>query len=306
MNIIAVASPLLPQPFIDALGKLGSVKVRDRDEDYLEGASVVVCSSLQALDADTIMDFPPSVKLVANAGVGYDHIALDALQAKGIMLSNTPVVTEDTADLAMTLMLDVLRKASLADRQLRGGHWNYALMGSRITGKTLGIVGFGNIGQAIAKRAIGFDMPIVYWGPRRKPALEATYNATWCDSLEELLSRADIVSLNCPLNDTTRHLMNAERLAAMKSTAVLINTGRGPLIDEIALLKALQDNNIAGAALDVFEHEPSVPEQFFKMDNVVITPHIGSATGECRMDIAHCVMANIQHFLTNGSPLNPV
>lgn len=306
MGIIAVESPLIPQPFIDALKSLGTVKVRDKDKNHLAGASVVVCSSLQPLTASMIECFPETVKLVANAGVGYDHIDLESLKKRGIILSNTPVVTEDTADLAMTLILDTLRKVSMGDRQLRDGHWNYALSGTRVTGKTLGIIGFGNIGQAIAKRASGFDMQILYSGPHRKFDAEQKLAAHYCDDIDELLSKADIVSLNCPLNENTKHIINHSTLAKMKSNAILINTGRGALIDEKDLITALNDGTIAAAGLDVFANEPNVPEAFLKMDNVVLAPHIGSATAECRMDIARCVMSNIQHFLQHGEALTPV
>jgi glyoxylate reductase len=179
-------------------------------------------------------------------------------------------------------------------------------MGQRVHGKTLGIVGFGAIGQAVARRAAGFGMRTLYHGPNQKEEVEAALGVRYRADLSELLAEADIVSLNCPLTTTTRHIIDAEALSQMKAGAILVNTGRGPLVDELALVEALSTGHLGGAGLDVFEFEPEVTPQLKEFDNVTLLPHIGSATGDCRSDMARRALENISAFLETGAPIDRV
>ena len=305
MASITVLNSQLPPAFRQLLESLGTVQVGGAPDT---DARVVVVTPLERIDAAFIASLPASVGLLASLGVGYDHIDLAAAHARDIAVSNTPVVTEDTADFTLALLLATCRRLCEGERYLRAGQWaaGQALLGTRVGGKTLGIVGFGAIGQAVARRAAGFGMKLQYWGPRRKADAEAATGAAWCESLEALLGSSDIVSLNCLLNENTRHIIDARRLAQMRKGAVLINTGRGPLIDEAALVDALRAGQVGAAGLDVFEFEPVVSPALLEMDNVVLTPHIGGATGECRIDMALSVFANIQQFLATGTPRDTV
>ena len=309
MSVIAVISGALPPAFFDLLRQHGEVRVKGQyDGELFAGASVLVASAMDPVDAETIAALPDSVGLIANVGIGTDNIDLAAAAARGIAVSNTPVVTEDTADLAMALLLATCRRLTAGERLLREGSFGAAQkrLGARVHGKTLGIVGFGAIGQAVALRAAAFSMPVRYWGPRRKPEAEEGTGAQWCGSLEELLGACDIVSLHCPLTAETRHLINADKLARCKPGMVLINTGRGSLIDEAALIDALQNGPLGAAGLDDYEFEPRVSPGLLELDNVVLLPHIGSATAECRRDMALRVCANIGQFLSHGHPLDQV
>ncbi len=286
----------LPPALKDGLARFGEVKVVGRDAAAMAGCSVYVTTPSGPVDAALLQAMPESLGLIASIGVGTDHLDLAAASEHGVQVSNTPVVTEDTADLTWALLMATCRRLTECERLLRQDDWAAAhtVLGSRVHGKTLGIVGFGAIGQAVARRARGFDMEVLYYGPNRKESAEAASNAQYCADLETLLARADFVSLNCPLTPATQHLMNAETLAQMKAGAILINTGRGPLIDESALVTALESGNLGGAGLDVFEFEPQVTPALLGFDTVTLLPHIGSATGECRMDMALRVMGNIQ------------
>ncbi|MEJ2532649.1 MAG: D-glycerate dehydrogenase [Halioglobus sp.] len=305
---VLVTARTVPQPMIGALEQFGEVRPCDADPgpDHLAGARVYVSTSVDPVPAEMIERFGPEMGLIANLGVGTDNIDLAAAGARGIQVSNTPVVTEDTADLTLALMLATCRRLSACERHLRAGDWaaGARILGQRVHGKTLGIVGFGAIGQAVARRAAGFGMQILYHGPHRKQEAEGGLDAAFCADLTQLLQASDIVSLNCPLIPETRHLINRDSLAQMKSGAVLINTGRGPLVDEAALVEALASGHLGGAGLDVFEFEPEVTPQLLAFDNVTLLPHIGSATGECRSDMAQRAIANIQAFLTAGAPLD--
>ncbi|HSG88040.1 MAG TPA: D-glycerate dehydrogenase [Pseudomonadales bacterium] len=307
--VIVIARPL-PRPFTDALAGLGEVRVHDpaHPEASLDGARVWLGSAMDPVGATLIESFPDGLGLIANLGVGTDNIDLAAAARAGIAVSNTPVVTEDTADLAMALLLATCRRLGECERALRGGDWGAGagMLGRRVHGASLGIVGFGAIGQAMARRARGFDMNICYHGPRRKPEAEAELGVVWQATLTDLLAQADIVSLHCPLSAQTRHLINADTLAAMRPGAILVNTGRGPLVDEAALVAALQSGHLGGAGLDVFEFEPAVTPALMSLANVVLLPHIGSATGACRADMAQRALANVRAFLEHGQPLDPV
>jgi lactate dehydrogenase-like 2-hydroxyacid dehydrogenase len=248
-------------------------------------------------------------RLISNFGVGFNHIDTESAARLGIAVTNTPdVLTHCTADLAMTLLLMTARRTGEGERELRAGRWNgwrpTHMMGSKVTGKTLGIIGFGRIGAALAHRAHhGFGMKILYHNTRPAPAertspVAADYRA----NLRQLLAEADFVSLHCPSNPSTRQLINAERLAQMKSSAFLINTARGDVVDETALANALANGLIAGAGLDVYANEPQVPEALATMDNVVALPHLGSATTETRTAMGMRVVDNLKAFFAGAEP----
>ncbi len=303
---VIVTSRELPPMFTDALGQLAEVRLGgvDAGAEILANAKVYLAAGVDPVPAELIARFPDSLGLIANIATGTDNIDIAAASARGIAVSNTPVVTEDTADLTFALILATCRKLGSCERQLRAGNWaaGASQMGVRVHGKTLGIVGLGAIGQAVARRAAGFGMTLLYHGPRPKPGAETELEARYCEDLGELLAAADVVSLNCPLTADNRHLINADTLAQMKPGAILVNTGRGPLVDEQALVEALQSGHLGGAGLDVFEFEPEVNAGLLSMDNVTLLPHIGSATGECRLDMALRALGNIQQFLDQGQP----
>ena len=247
-----------------------------------------------------------NAKLLANFGVGFNHIDIDAAGNAGVAVSNTPhVLTDCTADLAMTLMLMIARRAGEGERHVRQQEWTgwrpTHMMGTKITGKTLGLIGFGRIAQAMAKKAhYGFGMKIFFYDPY--PPADTVVNelgAVSCGSVEEVLQQTDFVSLHCPGGDATRHLMNSDRLSAMQSHAYLINTARGDVVDQQALIAALKSNQIAGAGLDVYEGEPAVPEELLELDNVVLLPHLGSATTDTRVAMGMRVIENLDAFFSN-------
>ena len=237
-----------------------------------------------------------------------DHIDLAAAKARGITVTNTPgVLSEDTADVAMALILSVPRRLVEGDSRARSGNWTgwspTGMLGHRINGKRLGIIGMGQIGQAIARRARGFGMSVHYHNRKAvHPAIEAELEATYWDNLDEMLRRMDIVSVNCPYTEATKGLVSAERLALMPEHAYLVNTARGEIVDEQALAHALETGAIAGAGLDVYADEPSIPEGLRARDNVVLLPHIGSATIEGRHAMGDKVIINIQTFLDGHTP----
>lgn len=259
------------------------------------------------ISANVLQASPAQVKMIGNYGVGFDHIDIPAAKAAGLVVSNTPgVLTDGTADLAMTLMLMLLRRGGEGERLVRGGQWQgwypTHMMGRDITGKTLGIVGMGRIGQAMARKAhFGFDMQILYHN-RSEVADADVLKAEYCAELDDLLARSDVVALHCPGGPATYRMMDAGRFACMKKSAFLINTSRGDVVDQDALIKVLQDGGIAGAGLDVYVGEPSVPEALLGMDNVVLLPHLGSATVETRTAMGLRVLANLQAFFAGKEP----
>lgn len=269
------------------------------------GARAIVIPAIDRLDAAAIAQLPASVGLIANIGVGVDNLDLAAAAARGIAVSNTPVVTEDTADLAFALLLAAARGVARADRYVRAGSWSAGEpfpLGQRVSGATLGLVGFGAIAQAVARRAAGFGMKVLYWNRSGQDDAAAALGATRFAELDELLGQSDFVSLHLPLTAQTEALIDASRLAAMKPGAVLINTARGAVVDEAALIEALQTGHLAGAALDVFATEPTVPAELLEMDQVVLTHHIGSATTACRSGMAIRALGNLLTFLGGGVP----
>lgn len=252
---------------------------------------------------------PVRARLLANFGVGFNHIDLRVARELGLVVTNTPgVLTEDTADHTLLLVLAVARRISEGERELRAGQWAgwrpTHMLGTRVSGKTLGIVGFGRIGQAVAARAHrGFGMRVLYHSRQRaNSSIEASTGATMSESLESLLQTSDFVSLHTPATLETRHLMNGERLSHMQRHAFLINTSRGDVIDELALTRALDAGVIAGAALDVFDGEPAVRRELMNRDNVVLVPHLGSATIESRVAMGQRALANIEAFLAGEEP----
>jgi len=277
--------------------------------DALRTADALLTTVSDAITAEVLHVEPLRARIIANFGVGFNHIDIDVAAARGVTVTNTPeVLTDCTADLCMSLLLMVARRAGEGERHVRGNAWTgwrpTHMLGTRVTGKTLGLVGFGRIARAMAHRAhFGFDMEILYYTPRPPPReLTDALHAVACSTPEELLSRADFVSLHCPGGSETRHLINAQRLAAMKPGAYLINTARGEVVDQEALMEALDRGVIAGAALDVYEDEPRVPARLKTMEKVVLLPHLGSATRETRTAMGMRVLENLDTFFAGGEP----
>ena len=282
---------------------------RDQMVAAVKEADVLVPTVTDRIDAGLIAECGPQLKLMASFGTGVDHIDLVAAKARGLTVTNTPgVLTEDTADLAIMLLLAAARRASEAERQLRAGAWEgwrpTHMLGTRVNGGTLGIVGYGRIGAAVAKRAHnGFGMRVLYVN-RSDPdaAAVAAAAAERCASLDELLERSDFVSLHAPARAETRRLLDARRIALMQPGAILVNTARGDLVDEAALADALSRGAIGAAGLDVFEQEPRVSPRLLALENVVLLPHIGSATTASRVAMGERVLANLDAFFS-GLPL---
>ena len=261
------------------------------------------------VDADVLSAEPLRAKLIGNYGVGFNNIDVEAAKARGLVVTNTPeVLTDATADLAMTLLLMVARRAGEGERHLRAGEWTgwrpTHMTGTQVTGKTLGLIGFGRIGRAMAHRAHhGFGMKIIFQDPY--PPAEAAMQAVGaerCGTVEEVLERADFVSLHCPGGGENTRLMNAARFKAMRKDAFLINTARGDVVDEGALVEALKAGEIAGAGLDVFAAEPKVTPALTGMENVVLLPHLGSATRETRVAMGMRVLDNALAFFEGREP----
>ena len=289
--------PLTPKEFREAITRFDAV---------LPTVTDALCA--EALAAPKVQ-----TKILANYGVGYSHIDVSKAAEHGMTITNTPdVLSECTADLAMTLMLMVARRAGEGEREVREGRWTgwrpTHLVGSKVSGKTLGLIGFGRIGQEMARRAhFGFGMEIVVQNRSAvKPEILAQYNATQVDSVEALLPQCDFVSLHCPGGDANRHLINARRLDLMKLGAYLINTARGEVIDEAALAQALMFDMIGGAALDVFDGEPRINPTLAQCDNLVMLPHLGSATREAREAMGFRVLDNLSDFFNGNEPRDRV
>ena len=275
----------------------------------LQSADALLCTVTDRLSDDVLSAEPRRARLLANFGVGFNHIDVESARRHGLAVSNTPdVLTDATADLALTLLLGVTRRAGEGERHLRAGAWTgwrpTHMLGTQVSGKTLGLVGMGRIARAVAKRAHhGFDMKVVFHDPYPpSPEAARALGAEPRERLEQVLEEADFVSLHCPATPETRHLMNAERLALMKPGAYLINTARGDVVDEAALVAALRGGRLAGAGLDVFEREPQVTPELLAMENVMLLPHLGSATRETRIAMGMRAMENLRLFF-QGKPL---
>ena len=271
-------------------------------------ADVLVPTVTDRIDEDVLSAAGANLKLIASFGTGVDHIDLRAARTRGLTVTNTPgVLTDDTADMTMALILAVSRRLVEGERLIRDGEWQgwspTFMLGHRLKGKRLGIVGMGRIGRALARRARGFGLSIHYHNRRRvRDAVEQELEATYWDSLDQMLARTDIVSVNCPRTPATYHLLNARRLKLMKRDAIIVNTSRGEVIDEKAMAELLRQGEIAGAGLDVFENEPAVNPRLLKLPNVVLMPHMGSATIEGRIDMGEKVIINIRAFTDGHVP----
>jgi glyoxylate reductase len=292
---------------------------RTREEliTAVKTADVLVPTVTDRIDAELIAEAGPQLKLIASFSNGTDHIDIDAAAKKGITVTNTPnVLTEDTADMTMALILAVPRRLVQGARVLmdKPGEWEgwspTWMLGRRIWGKRIGIIGMGRIGTAVARRAKAFGLSIHYHNRKRvNPATEDELEATYWDSLDQMLARVDIVSVNCPSTPATFHLLSARRLALLQPTSYVVNTARGDIIDEDALIQALRAGKIAGAGLDVFENEPAVNPKLVKLANegkVVLLPHTGSATIEGRIDMGDKVIINIRTYFDGHRPPNRV
>jgi lactate dehydrogenase-like 2-hydroxyacid dehydrogenase len=281
----------------------GSTRSVDELIDLTEGADVLL-SILADPITERLFEERPRLKMVSQYAVGVDNIDLEAAEAHDVVVTHTPgVLTDATADLAWALLLAVARHVPAADRYVRDGRferWETTLMmGMELSEKTIGIVGLGRIGQAVARRALGFGMDVVYHNrTRANPTVERQVSAQYV-SLDALLETSDVVSLHCPHNEDSHHLIDAAALAAMKPSALLVNTARGPVVDEAALVEALADGEIAGAGLDVFEEEPDVHPGLLEQERVVLAPHLGSATTDARMRMAQMCVASIKAHLNN-------
>lgn len=271
-------------------------------------ADVLVPTVTDRIDAKILSQAGEHLRLIANYGAGVDHIDLATARQRGITVTNTPdVLTEDTADMTMALLLAVPRRLTEGERGLRNGDWPgwspTWMLGHRIYGKRLGIIGMGRIGQAVARRARGFGLSIHYHNRRKlHEDIENELEATYWESLDQMMARMDFVSVNCPHTPATYHLLSARRLKLLRENAVIINTARGEIIDENALTRLLANGEIAGAGLDVFEHEPAVNPKLLALDNVVLLPHMGSATHEGRIDMGEKVLINIKTFVDGHAP----
>lgn len=278
----------------------------------MNAAEVLVPTVTDDVSAASIQGAGPQLKLIASFGTGVNHIALEAAKEKGIVVTNTPgVLTDDTADMTLALILAVARRLGEGERLVRAGRWQgwapTAMLGMRLAGKRLGIVGMGRIGTAVAKRARAFGLSIHYHNRRRlDPALEAEVDATYWESLDQMLGHMDVVSINCPHTPATYHLISARRLRLMKPRAIVVNTSRGQVIEEEALARALYAREIAGAGLDVYEREPEIHPRLLELDNVVLLPHMGSSTHDGRFDMGERVIVNIKTFVDGHTPPDKV
>ncbi len=310
----------LPQAVETRMAELFDVELNFTDTamdaaalaDAFARADVIVPTVTDALTAEVIAAAGPHLKLLANFGTGVDHIDLAAARAKDLVVTNTPgVLTDDTADMVMALILGVARRIGEGEKLLRAGDWRgwspTGMLGHRVTGKRLGIVGMGRIGQAVAVRARAFGCSIHYHNRHRLPAAaEAAIEATYWPTLEAMLARVDLVSLNCPLTPETHHLIDDAALRLMQRHVYLVNVARGGVVDEAALVACLARGGIAGAGLDVFEREPVIDAALLAMPNVALVPHLGSATFEGRLDMGEKVIANIRSWSDGHRPPDQV
>jgi glyoxylate reductase len=310
----------LPEPVEKRLSELFDVQLRTEDiamtqeelATAMKTADVLVPTITDTIDAGLIGRAGPQLKLIANYGAGVDNIDVATARARGVLVSNTPgVLTEDTADMAMGLILAITRRIPEGLAAMQTEKWQgwspTALLGGRIGGRRIGILGMGRIGRAIAHRASAFGMQIHYHNRRRlRRETEGELQATYWESLDQMVARMDVISINCPHTPSTFHLMNARRLKLMKPSAVIVNTSRGEVIDENALARMLRDGAIAGAGLDVYEKGTKVHPRLREMSNVVLLPHMGSATIESRIEMGEKVIINIKTFQDGHRPPDQV
>jgi len=312
-----VVTRRLPEPVEKELSREFDAKLNRDDrplgpdglQEALRTADALLCTVTDRLTAEVLSAEPRRARLLANFGVGFNHIDTEAAKARGLAVSNTPdVLTEATADIAITLLLMASRRTGEGERHVRAGAWTgwrpTHMLGTQVSGKVLGLIGMGRIARAVSRRAHhGFGMRVIFHDPYPPtPAEAAALGAEPRASLEQVLEEADFVSLHCPATPETRHLMNRERLGCMRPSALLINTARGDVVDEAALVEALTNRTIAGAGLDVYEKEPQVSPALLAMENVVLLPHLGSATQETRIAMGMRALENLRLFF-NGAPL---
>ncbi|MGB8814111.1 MAG: D-glycerate dehydrogenase [Paracoccaceae bacterium] len=319
-RLSVVVTRRLPEVVETRMKELFDVELRDPDVKMtreelaaaMRRADVLVPCVTDTIDAGLLGQAGEKLKLIANYGAGVDHIDVATARQRGILVSNTPgVVTEDTADMTLALILAVTRRIPEGLAEMQAGEWQgwspMAHLGGRVGGRRLGILGMGRIGQAVARRARAFGMQIHYHNRKRlRPELEAELDATYWESLDQMVSRMDILSVNCPHTPSTFHLLNARRLKLMKPTAVIVNTSRGEVIDENALTRGLRAHEIAGAGLDVFEHGHEINPRLRELPNVVLLPHMGSATIEGRVEMGEKVIINIKTFADGHRPPDQV
>lgn len=311
-----VVTRRLPEAVETRMKELFDVVLRDEDSRMsrddlaaaMRGADVLVPTVTDQIDANMLAQAGERLKLIANYGAGVDHIDVHSARQRGVLVTNTPgVVTEDTADMVMALILGVTRRIPEGMAEMQAGRWAgwapTSHLGGRVGGRRLGILGMGRIGQAVARRANAFGMQVHYHNRRRlRPEVEEELQATYWESLDQMLARMDIISVNAPHTPSTFHLLNARRLKLLKPTAVVVNTSRGEVIDENALTRMLRAGEIAGAGLDVFEHGHEINPRLRELPNVVLLPHMGSATVEGRAEMGEKVIINIKTFADRHRP----
>ena len=319
-RLSVVVTRKLPEAVETRMRELFEVRLNDTDTAMTEAelaeamatADVLVPTVTDRIDQKLLAQSGENLKLIANYGAGFDHIDVETARRRGILVSYTPgVLTEDTADMTMALILAVPRRIKEGMELIQSGDWQgwspTAIMGHRIWGKRLGILGMGRIGQAVARRARAFGLQIHYHNRRRlHEDIESELDATYWESLDQMLARMDIVSVNCPHTPATFHLLSARRLKLMKPTAYIVNTARGEVIDENALTRMLVRGELSGAGLDVFEHAPAVNPRLMGLTNVVLLPHMGSATEEGRIEMGEKVIINIKTFADGHRPPDQV
>jgi len=319
-RLSVVVTRRLPEIVETRMKELFDVELREDDTPMtrdqivaaMKRADVLVPTLTDTVDAGMLTQAGEKLRLIANYGAGVDHIDVQTARQRGVLVSNTPgVVAEDTADMAMALILSVTRRIPEGLALMQSGDWAgwspTALMGGRLGGRRLGILGMGRIGQAVARRAAAFGMQVHYHNRKRLHAdIESELDATYWESLDQMVARMDIISINCPHTPSTYHLMNARRLKLMKPKAVIVNTSRGEVIDENALTRMLRAGEIAGAGLDVFEHGTEINPRLRALKNVVLLPHMGSATEEGRAEMGEKVIINIKTFADGHRPPDQV
>ena len=319
-RLSVVVTRRLPEVVETRLSELFDVRLRDDDapmsrEDLvaaMKEADVLVPTITDTIDAGILGQAGEKLRLIANYGAGVDNIDVQTARQRGILISNTPgVLTDDTADMTMALILAVTRRIPEGIATMQKGDWAgwapNALLGGRVGGRRLGILGMGRIGQAVARRASAFGMQVHYHNRRRlRPEVEQELDATYWESLDQMIARMDVISVNCPSTPSSFHLMNARRLKLMKPSAVIVNTSRGEVIDENALTRMIRADEIAGAGLDVYEHGTDVNPRLRQLPNVVLLPHMGSATLESRIEMGEKVIINIKTFEDGHRPPDQV
>ncbi|WP_299651909.1 D-glycerate dehydrogenase [uncultured Tateyamaria sp.] len=319
-RLSVVVTRRLPAEVETRLSELFDVTLRDHDApmsrnevvEAMKSADVLVPTITDTIDGAMIGQAGERLKLIANYGAGVDNIDVSTARQRGILVSNTPgVLTDDTADMTMGLILAVTRRLPEGLAAMQSGDWDgwapTAFLGGRVAGRRLGILGMGRIGQAVARRAAAFGMQVHYHNRRRlRTEVEEELQATWWESLDQMVARMDVISVNCPHTPSTFHLMNARRLKLMKEDAVIVNTSRGEVIDENALTRMLRAGELAGAGLDVYENGTEVNPRLRELTNVVLLPHMGSATRESRIEMGEKVIINIKTFDDGHRPPDQV